>query len=201
LNINTYCVQMSHLSQRAVTVSAHRRITALFDYARLEYLEQPPRHETVDWGDLIAQVIERIHPAAARKGVTVHHLSASTPCVLEGDPHLLTRMLENILDNAVRHTPPGGTIEVQWHMETGRLCFSVADSGTGIAPEDLPYLFAPMYRGDPARTRATGGAGLGLAIAQRIAQAHGGRLSAANRAMGGAEFTGWLAHTPATCTA
>jgi len=177
-----------------------QRITALFDYARLEYLEQPLRHETVDWGDLIAQVIARIHPAAARKGVTVHSPSASPPCMLEGDPHLLMRMLENIFDNAVRHTPPGGRIDVQWRVEAGRLCFSVADSGTGIVPEDLPYLFAPMYRGDPSRNRATGGAGLGLAIAQRIAQAHGGDLSAANRAMGGAEFTGWLAHTPATCT-
>ena len=105
-------------------------------------------------------------------------------------------MLENILENAVRHTPPGGTIEVQWRMEAGRLCFSVADNGAGIAPEDLPHVFAPMYRGDPERTRTTGSAGLGLTIAQRIAQAHGGELHTANRASGGAELSGWLAHTP-----
>jgi len=178
-----------------------QRITALFDYARLEYLGQPLRHETVHWGELIEQVIERIHPAAARKGVRVQTRSASAPCILEGDPQLLMRMLENILENAVRHTPPGGTIEVQWRMEAGGLCFSVADSGVGIAPEDLPHVFAPMYRGDPEGTRTTGSAGLGLAIAQRIAQAHGGELHATNRAIGGAELSGWLAVTEEQCTA
>jgi signal transduction histidine kinase len=177
-----------------------QRITALFDYARLEYLAQPLRHETIHWPDLIERVIERIHPSAERKGVSVHMFSSSTPCMLEGDPQLLMRMLENILDNAVRYTPPGGTIDVQWRMEAGQLCFSVADNGTGIAPADLPHVFVPMYRGDPARTGTTGGAGLGLAIAQRIAQAHSGHLSAANRATGGVEVTGWLAHTPSTWT-
>jgi signal transduction histidine kinase len=63
-----------------------QRITALFHYARLEYLAQPLRYETIHWRDLIERVIERIHPAAARKGVSVHMLSSSTPCLLEGDP-------------------------------------------------------------------------------------------------------------------
>jgi len=102
-------------------------------------------------------------------------------------------MLENLLDNAIRHTPHDGVVDLRWQLECGRLRFHVLDTGSGIAPEDLPHVFLPMYRGEPSRSRATGGAGLGLAIAQRIAQAHGGHLSAANRPGGGAELSGWLA--------
>jgi len=171
-----------------------QRVQALFDYARLEYLEQPLQRETVDWIAMTQQIIERLRPAAALKQVDLRVRCPMVACAHDGDPQLLMRMLENLLDNAVRHTPPGGTIEISWRVENGRLYFSIADSGPGIAPTDLPHLFVPMYRGDASRNRATGGAGLGLTIAQRIAQAHGGTLHAANRAQGGAEFTGCVAN-------
>lgn len=169
-----------------------QRVQALFDYARLEYLAQPLQREDVDWAKLIERTIERLRPAAALRRVEIRLRQPGAAYILAGDPQLLLRMLENILDNAVQHTPPGGVIDIQWCVEAGGLCFSIADSGTGIAPEDLPHVFAPLYRGDSARSRTTGGSGLGLAIAQRIAQSHGGSLHAANRAIGGAEFTGWL---------
>jgi signal transduction histidine kinase len=171
-----------------------QRINTLFDYARLEYLAQSPRSEPVHWQELIQQTAERLRPSAVQKQIDMR-LVGPAPCTLEGDPQLLTRMLENMLENAVRHTPGGGVIEVRWQIEPGRLYFSIADSGPGIETEDLPHVFAPMYRGDPSRSRALGGAGLGLAIAQRIAQAHHGGLSVANRPSGGAEFTGWLARS------
>ena len=165
-----------------------QRINALFDYARLEYLEQPLQCAAVDWQRVIQSTIERLQLAAALKGVAVQVAGPSEPCMLAGDAQLLERMLENLLENALRHTPPNGIVELRWRAEPGRLCFSVADSGAGIAPDDLPRIFQPMYRGDSA----TGGAGLGLTVARRIARAHGGDLSAANRPAGGAELTGWL---------
>jgi signal transduction histidine kinase len=98
----------------------------------------------------------------------------------------------NLLDNAVRHTPTGGRIHVCWRQEGASLVVAVEDTGPGIALHDLPHLFTPLYRGETSRNRATGGAGLGLTIARRIFQAHGGDLAAANGATGGAVFTATL---------
>jgi signal transduction histidine kinase len=112
--------------------------------------------------------------------------------MLEGDAHLLTRAVENLLDNALRHSPPGGGVSVYWERAAGCWRFAVRDSGPGIAPVDLPHIFDPLYRGEASRNRGTGGAGLGLAIAQRILRVHGGDLAAANHPDGGAELTATL---------
>lgn len=106
---------------------------------------------------------------------------------------MLSRMLDNLVENAVHHTPPGGAIIIAWERMPEGLRFSVADSGPGIVPDDLLHVFAPLYQGNAAQGRALEGAGLGLATAQRIAQLHGGELRAANRPEGGALLTGWLA--------
>src|SRR5205085_7981670 len=116
-----------------------------------------------------------------------------------GDGHLLARAVANLLDNALRHTPDGGQIRVRWHWEDATLVFTVADTGPGIAAHDLSHLFTPLYRGDASRNRQTGGAGLGLTIARRILQAHGGDLTAANGATGGAVFTATLPITRRAC--
>jgi signal transduction histidine kinase len=133
--------------------------------------------------------VDGIQPEASAKGLTIAlPPSPSTiPCV--GDPRLLQRAITNLLENAVRYTPAGGEISVAWEAEGGQWRLTIADTGPGIAPEDLPHLFAPFYRGEASRNRATGGAGLGLAIAQRIIRAHGGALTAANGPQGGAVFT------------
>ena len=115
---------------------------------------------------------------------------------MAGDPHLLTRAVENLLDNAVRHTPPAGEIGVAWECAGDDVRFSVVDDGPGIPPADLPHIFTPLYRGDSSRNRRTGGAGLGLAIARRLIRAHGGELTAANAPDGGALFLAWLPGLP-----
>lgn len=97
-----------------------------------------------------------------------------------------------MLDNALRYTPSGGTIYVTWRQTPNRICFAVADTGPGVAPDALPYLFTPLAGDAPDPQRRPHGAGLGLTIAQRILQAHGGGLTVTNRATGGAEFVGWL---------
>jgi signal transduction histidine kinase len=104
------------------------------------------------------------------------------------DPDRITQVLANLIDNAVRHTPAGGTISVRAKAADDKLRFEVEDSGEGLAPDEIPHLFERFYRADKARSRETGGSGLGLAIAQSIVQAHGGVIWAENAAGAGARF-------------
>lgn len=170
-------------------------ISDLFAYTQLEYLQQVPRQEPLEIGALITHMIESLEPQAQGKGVHLVQDVSTVPCIVHADAHLLTRVFENLLDNALRYTPEGGSIRMGWHAEQDRLVFTVTDTGPGIAPDDLPHLFTPLYRGDPSRNQHTGGSGLGLTIAQRILHAHGGDLTAKNAVHGGAIFTGSLAYT------
>ncbi len=95
---------------------------------------------------------------------------------LTADPQRIAQVLGNLLSNALRHTPPGGVVTLAARAGPSEALFEVRDTGAGIAPEDLPRIFDRFYRADPSRTRSSGGAGLGLAIARRIVEAHGGRI-------------------------
>lgn len=172
-----------------------RLVDDLFAYTKAEYLEQTLRREQLDFGAILARAVDDLQPRARLKDVTVTHEGPDDCPALAGDAHLVGRAVENLLDNALRHTPSGGKIAVRWRTEPDRVAFTVADTGAGIAAHDLPHLFEPLYRGEASRNRETGGAGLGLTIARRILRAHGGDLIAANGATGGAEFTGWLPRT------
>ncbi|HEX5441490.1 MAG TPA: HAMP domain-containing sensor histidine kinase [Ktedonobacterales bacterium] len=169
-----------------------RLIADLFAYTRLEYLELEPERQPLDFGDVLRQVVEGAQPMAATKGVTLTRDEPGALAQILGDSHLLARAVENLVDNAIHHTPPEGEVCVRWRADGASVMFSVADSGPGIAPDDLARLFTPLYRGEASRNRQTGGAGIGLAVAQRIFVAHGGSLVAANRPEGGALFTGAL---------
>ncbi|HEY7342547.1 MAG TPA: HAMP domain-containing sensor histidine kinase [Ktedonobacterales bacterium] len=169
-----------------------RLVADLFAYTRLEHLELEPERQPLDLGDVLRQVVEGAQPLAATKGITLTLDASATPAQLLGDRHLLARAVENVVDNAIRYTPLEGAVCVRWRADGANVTFSVADSGPGIAPDDLARLFKPLYRGEASRNRQTGGAGIGLAIAQRILVAHGGSLVAANRPEGGAIFTGTL---------
>lgn len=171
-------------------VSELERLTAdLSAYTQVERIEQAMRREPFDLGALLRDAVDGLQPQASAKGLTITLAPAADACPCMGDSRLLLRAITNLLENAVRYTPTGGAIHVAWSQEGGQWRFSIADSGPGIAPEDLPHLFAPFYRGEASRNRATGGTGLGLAIAQRIIRAHGGALTAANGSQGGAIFT------------
>lgn len=108
---------------------------------------------------------------------------------LHADPDLLTQVLINLIDNAVQHTEPRGALELGWQARAQTVTLWVSDDGEGIAPDDLPHLFEPFYRGDRSRSRRRGGAGLGLAIVQRIVTAHGGRIEVDSQLGRGARFT------------
>ena len=98
-------------------------------------------------------------------------------------------MVGNLLENAVFHTPEGGAVTVSAEIQGSSVVVSVADSGPGIAPQDLPRVFDRFYRVDPSRTRATGGAGLGLTIARQLVEAHGGAIWVDSVVGEGAKFS------------
>jgi two-component system OmpR family sensor kinase len=102
--------------------------------------------------------------------------------LVSGKEILLRRVLENLLENALRYTPPGGTITVAIDLQPSEVLLRVQDTGTGIAPEQLPLVFERFYRADSARARESGGFGLGLAICQGIVQQHHGQITAASPA-------------------
>jgi len=109
-----------------------------------------------------------------------------------GDAHRLRQLLGNLVDNAIRHTPEGGTISLSLFRDGNWARLEVADTGIGIAPEHLPHVFDRFYRVDQARSRAEGGSGLGLAIVKGIAEEHGGKVTVTSVPGRGSTFTAWL---------
>jgi signal transduction histidine kinase len=109
---------------------------------------------------------------------------------VDADPDRLAQVLTNLLDNALRHTPSGGQVNLTADRQGSTVAFLVADDGAGIAAEHLPHLFDRFYRVDTARDRAHGGSGIGLAVVGAIVRAHGGKVSASSAGPGqGATFT------------
>jgi signal transduction histidine kinase len=116
------------------------------------------------------------------------------------DPHRLAQVLANLLDNALRHTPPERKVHVAGSADRDHLTITVADNGEGVDAAHLPHLFERFYRADTARARdGDGGAGIGLAIAKALTEAHGGRITATSRGPGtGSTFTVVVPIRPAT---
>jgi two-component system sensor histidine kinase BaeS len=134
--------------------------------------------------DIYAQVNETLKVIEAdsfEDGITLHNeIAPDTPPVL-ADGDRITQVLFNLLDNARRHTPPGGHISIGARIESSWLAIRVCDTGSGINPADLPFIFERFYRADRSRTGATGGSGLGLSIVKAIITAHRGTVRAESR--------------------
>jgi signal transduction histidine kinase len=111
------------------------------------------------------------------------------PATAEVDPERIGQVLRNLLSNAIIHTSAGGRIAVELKDEGHELHLTVVDTGAGIPPDDLPYVFERFYRVDRSRVRATGGAGLGLTIARRLVEAHGGTIGVESELGKGSRFT------------
>src|SRR5579863_4121411 len=132
----------------------------------------------LDMHTLVDETLAVIHPECEQADITVRNeIDPATPPVL-ADSDRITQVLLNLLDNARRHTPSGGTITLGAIPKEAMLHVWVSDSGSGIASEDLPHIFERFYRVDKSRTGATGGSGLGLSIVKAIITAHGGTISA-----------------------
>jgi signal transduction histidine kinase len=127
--------------------------------------------------ELVAATVAAMQDAASRAGVVVVTDLASGLATLEGDAAGLHQLLGNLVSNAVRYTPRGGTVTVRVRQSDAKLVIEVADTGIGIAPEDLPRVFEEFYRSANARAHTGDGTGLGLSIVKAVAEQHGGVVS------------------------
>ncbi len=145
--------------------------------------------EETDLGELVTRATELVAARALAKGVTVRpHAAPGLPPV-DADPARLAQVVRNLLENAVTHTPTGGSVDVHLSATSSQLTMVVTDTGPGIPELHLPNIFERFYRADPSRNRSTGGAGLGLAIVKQLVEAHRGAVRAENMDGGGSRFT------------
>ncbi len=163
-------------------------ITDLLALARVQSDQEALSQEPLDLGTLARAAAEDLRPLAQRKGQTLE-AALGEPLPVRGDPLKLRQAVTNLLDNAITYTPEGGTIRLEGRRGRGRAVIAVRDSGPGIAPRHLPHLFEPFYRADAARGGGGGHAGLGLALADWIVRAHGGRLAVESHLGAGTVFT------------
>ena len=179
----------------SVILQSSRRLTRIVDdlflLARADAGHLVARDEPLYLEEVVHDATRAMVQVGEARGVHVE-LKQMTQAPFRGDPDLLGRLLLNLLDNAVKYSPSGATVEVTMLAEPGRHVISVVDQGPGIAPDKVESIFERFYRGDAARSRAEGsvtdGAGLGLAIARRIAVAHGGTLAVTSSRPGRTEF-------------
>ena len=181
----------------SVTViqEASRRLTRIVDdlflLSRADSGHLVMRHESLYLEELVHEATRAVRSVATQRGVEVAlHEVAEAP--FEGDADLLGRLLLNLLDNAIKYSPAGATVDVAMARRNGHYEIRVADAGPGIPPDAHERVFERFFRVDSARSRAetsaTSGAGLGLAIARRIAEMHAGTVRIAESRPGRTEF-------------
>jgi hypothetical protein len=149
--------------------------------------------------ELVAgEALEVVRPSAQAKGITLELSSDCKSCQLVADPDRLQQVVWNLLSNAVKFTEAGGSVKLRLARDESGLILSVSDTGAGIDPEFLPYVFDRFKQADSSTTRRVGGLGLGLAIVRHIVELHGGRVQAESAGVGqGATFS---IHLPASAT-
>ncbi len=133
-------------------------------------------YQHVNMEEVVERAVNAISPQASAKGLSVEIAVPGDLPQVRADAERLVQVLRNLLTNAVAYTPHDGTIRIMAEQAGGELVIKVIDTGRGIAPEHLPYLFERFYRADRSRARATGGAGLGLAIVKQLVEAQGGQV-------------------------
>jgi len=151
-------------------------IDDLFQMAQLDAGGIPLERAESSLVDLISDTLESFSELASRQGITLNGSAEANVDPVLMDTQRIGRVLNNLIGNALRHTPAGGMVEVRAQRANAGVEVTVCDTGEGIRPEDLPNIFESFYRGEKSRSRATGGAGLGLAIARGIIHAHGGEI-------------------------
>jgi signal transduction histidine kinase len=166
-------------------------VESLLTLARADEGEVPLAMEQSDLRDVLSDIAETAGMLGETTGIQVESEMPETPVRMSVDLHRIREMLLNLVTNAIKYTPLGGTVGIALSEETEAVVFTVRDTGVGIAPGDLPHIFDRFWRADPARSR-TGerpGTGLGLAITKWIAEAHGGAITVQSRPGRGTIFT------------
>ena len=162
---------------RNATVRMRGLIDGLLMLARADAGKLDLDRQPLDLGHLAAEAIEQLQPAAKRAEIALTVESLDQPLMVAGDATFLGRVIENLVTNALRHTPKGGSVAVSVSAAEQMATLRVTDTGSGIPLADQPRIFERFFRADQARSRASGGNGLGLAICKSIVDAHGGTIN------------------------
>ncbi|RFU67803.1 HAMP domain-containing protein [Peribacillus saganii] len=166
-----------------------RLVNDLLNLARMEAGHITLSYEKIDMDPYLNRITNKFHGLSKEKDITIKTRTEESELTWELDPDRIEQVLTNLIDNAIRHTPAGGEVEViQWTDPVKGLVLSVRDSGSGIPEEDLAFVFERFYKADKARTRGSG-TGLGLAIAKNIIMAHDGYISVNSMLEKGTTFT------------
>ena len=157
----------------------------------------PTRHrETVDLARLLDELVQLYQPQALQKNIVLQVPSYSKPLYVLGEKSQLNRLFTNLWSNALRYTEPGGRIEIELQIADSQAVVQIKDTGIGISAEQLARIFDRFWQADQARAYTSEGFGLGLAIAQAVARAHGGTISATSEVGAGTCFTVRLPTAP-----
>jgi hypothetical protein len=163
-------------------------VEELFELAKLDSLETLVHCEPLSLTELAQDVIQKFELSAQKKGITLTaNFDRDLPHV-SADIGMMVRVLENLIENALRHTPEGGTISLELIPGTENITVRVSDTGCGIPEDEIPHIFDRFYRLEKSREAGKGGAGLGLAIVRRILELHGSEVVAESEAGKGARF-------------
>jgi two-component system, OmpR family, sensor kinase len=163
-------------------------VEQLLEAARLDARQIVPIPEFFPIGELLQDVVQKFSLAARERGIELSLNVAPAQLRVHADIALLERVFDNVLDNALRHTPPGGHVTVSATPNGSRVDLAVADSGSGMSPEEAARVFDRFYRGDLGRSTTSGQAGLGLAIVRGILELHGSTIAIDTRPGQGATF-------------
>ena len=177
----------THLnSMREEVLRLNKLVDELGTLSRFESESLRLNTESFDLRELCQQAIQNFENIARQKGV--HLTCTGSQAFVEADRDKIGQVLINLMHNALKFTPAGGTVSITTTTEHDRAVLTVRDTGCGIAPEHLPFIFERFYRADPSRARETGGSGIGLAIALAIAKAHNGDIRVSSTVGEGSEF-------------
>ena len=154
--------------------------------------------EPTNLAELVQRRVSQAEVIAQGKNISLKTDITEGLPEIEADGRRIEQVVANLLDNALNHTPQGGTVTIAVSPDKNGILVSVSDTGEGIPPEHLPYIFERFYRVDDARSRKTGGAGLGLAIAKQMVELHGGRIWVESEAGKGSKFSFAMPRTQQT---
>ncbi len=187
-----FLASMNHETERLIRLVNDLLVLTRADASALNLQLKP-----LDLAELARARCAQLEHAAGLRRVSLSVESTAQPVgaadyTVLADADRISQVLDNLLDNAIRYSPPEGTVTVTIGREASEVSCAVADSGPGIPAAHLPLIFERFYRVDPSRGRGQGGSGLGLAIVRSLVQAHGGRVSAASEVGRGTAITFWL---------
>jgi len=161
-----------------------RLIDDLLDVSRIVSGKLTVEREPADLCSIVRAAVDAVRDKATNRGIMLDLDIPDSPIIVQGSPVRLQQIIWNFLSNAIKFTERGGQVSAQGHSAGGEAYVTVSDTGTGIAPEFLPHIFEPFSQGDTSLTRQTGGLGLGLAIARKLAELQGGRVRAESEGQG-----------------